>query len=289
MESTVYRPPPEPPELPAGADPTPRWPAWYAFAGFGVFLVGTVLVQSILFVATGSDPGDPDPVVTIVGTLVMECIAIGTAALFASLKAPPRPWHFGLRATRLWPAVGWGAAGMVVFWVFTAIYSVVVQPDVEQNVTRALGADQGTLGLIAAGVVIVGIAPVAEEFFFRGFMFRSLRGTFSVWIAALIDGLIFGLIHYQACDQGATSCSATDGLLLVPPLAALGFVFCIVYERTGSLFPTIALHALNNAIAFGVQADGWAVSAVIGPVMLAGCVLAPARLGRPARPAPAWR
>ena len=34
METTVYRPPPEPPELPAGADPTPRWPAWYAFAGF---------------------------------------------------------------------------------------------------------------------------------------------------------------------------------------------------------------------------------------------------------------
>jgi uncharacterized protein len=289
METTVYRPPPEPPELPAGVDPTPRWPAWYAFAGFAVFLVGTVLLQSILFVATGSDPGDPDPVVTIGGTLAMECIAIATAVLFASLKAPPKPWHFGLRATRLWPAVGWAAAGMGVFWVFTAIYSVVVQPDVKQNVTETLGADQGTLGLIAAGVVIVGIAPVAEEFFFRGFMFRSLRGSFPVAVAALIDGLIFGVIHYQACDEGAASCSATDGLLLIPPLALLGLVFCLVYERTGSLFPTIALHALNNAIAFGVQADGWAVSVVVGPVMLAGCVLAPAWLGKPVRPAPALR
>ena len=56
----------------------------------------------------------------------------------------------------------------------------------------------------------------------------------------------------------------------MPPLAVLGMVFCLVYERTGSLFPVIALHALNNALAFGVQADGWAVSAVMGPLMLAG-------------------
>ena len=39
-------------------------------------------------------------------------------------------------------------------------------------------------------------------------------------------------------------------------LALLGFMFCLVYERTGSLFPVIALHALNNAIAYGVQTDG---------------------------------
>jgi len=284
MEATVYQPPPDLPELPEGVDPMPRWPAWYAFAGFGAFLVATLIAQSILFVATGAEAGDPTPVVTIVGTLVMEIIAFAIAYLFTSLTAPPKLWHFGLRATRFWPAVGWAAAGMAAFWVFSAIYSVTVQPDIEQNVTETLGADQSTLGLIAAGIVIVGVAPVAEEFFFRGFMYRALRGRFSIIVAALIDGLIFGLIHYQACEPDAASCNAAEGLLLVPPLAVLGMVFCLVYERTGSLFPAIALHALNNALAFGVQADGWAVSAVMGPLMLAGCVLVPKRLGAPRRP-----
>jgi uncharacterized protein len=284
MESAVYQPPPRLPELPEGVDPLPRWPAWYAFAGFGSFLLVTLLAQSILALATGTEPGEPDPVVTVVGTLVMECIAFATAWGFTSLTAPPKLWHFGLRATRFWPAVGWAAAGMGAFWVFTAIYSAAVQPDIEQNVTETLGADQSTLGLIAAGIVIVGIAPVAEEFFFRGFMFRSLRGRFSVVVAALINGLIFGLIHYQACDPDARSCSAAEGLLLVPPLAVLGMIFCLVYERTGSLFPAIAMHTFNNALAFAVQADGWAVSVVVGPIVIAACVLVPRQLGASRRP-----
>lgn len=284
MESAVYQPPPALPELPEGVDPTPRWPAWYAFAGFGAFLLVTLLAQAILALATGTEPGEPDPVVTVVGTLVMECIAFGTAWAFTSLTAPPKLWHFGLRATRFWPAVGWAAAGMLAFWVFSAIYSVVLQPDIEQNVTESLGADRSTLGLIAAGVVIVGLAPFAEEFFFRGFMFRSLRGRFSVGVAALIDGLIFGVIHYQACEPDAASCNAAEGLLLVPPLAVLGIIFCFVYERTGSLFPAIAMHAFNNAIAFAVQADGWAVSIVVGPLVIAACVVVPARFGVSRRP-----
>jgi membrane protease YdiL (CAAX protease family) len=289
METAVYRPPPSPPELPEGVDPTPRWPAWYALAGFALFLIATVIAQSILLGATGSEPGEADPVVTIVGTLVMETIAIGTAVLFASLTAKPQPWHFGLRSSRFWAAVGWAAAGWGCFWLFTIFYSLAVHPDIDQRVTESLGADQGTAGLITAGVVVVGLAPVAEEFFFRGFLYRALRGRFTIAVAAIIDGLLFGLVHYEPCDPDAAKCNAAEGLLLVPPLGVLGVVFCLVYERTGSLFPVIALHALNNALAFGVQADGWAVSAVVGPLVLAGCVLAPRLLGPGSRPIPALR
>jgi membrane protease YdiL (CAAX protease family) len=70
-------------------------------------------------------------------------------------------------------------------------------------------------------------------------------------------------------------------LLIVPPLAFLGFVFCLVYERTRTLYATIALHSVNNAIAYAAQADGGAVSAVLGPLVLAVCILAP-RLQRSA-------
>jgi membrane protease YdiL (CAAX protease family) len=286
MEGTVYEPPPAPPELPEGVDPLPRWPWWYALAGFAVFIFGTFVAQGVLFLVISPDARDSadlDPVVAVVGTLIMECIAIATAWLFASMTAPPKLWHFGIRPTALKPALGWAAAGMGCFYAFSIVYSL-VPIDIKQEVTETLGADRGTLGLIVAGIVIVAIAPVAEEIFFRGFIYRSLRGNLGVLPAGIVAGLTFGLVHYQACSSTDSGCNATDGLLLIPPLAVLGLIFCLVYERTGSLFPTIAMHAFNNMIAFGVQAHGWAVALVVGPLVITACVVVPSRLAARRRP-----
>jgi membrane protease YdiL (CAAX protease family) len=280
METAATQAPPEPPELPEGGGIAPRWPAWYAIAGFLVGVVATFIAVGILAAATGTTSADESPAFTIVATLIQGAIFVGTAVVFASFTAPPRPWHFGLRRTRLWKAVGWAALGMFSFYVFAAVYSAAVHPDAKQSVTESLGADQGTVGLIAAGIMVVAVAPVAEEFFFRGFFYRALRTRFAVITAALIDGVLFGVIHYDFSGSGL--------LLILPPLAVLGFVLCLVYEQTGSIFPTIALHSLNNAVAYGVQADAWTVSVVIGPLMLAACVLAP-RVVRPLRAAPALR
>jgi uncharacterized protein len=271
---TTPPPPPEKPELPEGL--APRWPVWYAWVGFVVALIGTLIAVGIVAAATGASSDDENPTFTIVATLLQSIIFIGTAVLFASLTRRPAPWQFGLRRTRLWPAVGWAALGLFSFYLFAAVYTAAVQPDAEQTVAQDLGADEGTFGLIAAGFMVVCVAPVAEEFFFRGFFYRALRSRFSVLAAAAIDGGLFGIIHFSG--------SGTDGLLILPPLAALGFMFCLVYERTGSLYPVIALHALNNALAFGIQAEGWGVSAVFGPLVLLGCLLVP-RL-TPASPHP---
>ena len=271
----IPQPPPERPELPDGL--APRWPAWYAAVGFLVALFGTLIAVGLVAVITGATSDDEDPTFTIVATFIQAVIFIGTAVVFASFTRKPQPWHFGLRRTRLWPAVGWAALGMVSFYVLTAVYTAIVQPDAEQTVAQELGADEGTFGLIAAGFMVICVAPVAEEFFFRGFFYRALRSRFSVLIAAAIDGLLFGIIHFDF--------SSSDALLILPPLAALGFTFCLVYERTGSLYPVIALHAFNNALAYGIQAEGWEVSAVFGPLMLVACVLVPSAM----RPAPALR
>ena len=159
------------------------------------------------------------------------------------------------------------AAGIGTFYVAVAIYSAIVQPDAEQTVAQDLGAEQGTAGLIAAGFMVVCVAPVAEEFFFRGFFYRALRSRYAVITAAAIDGLLFGVIHYDF--------SGADALLFVPPLAALGFLFCLIYERTGSLYPVIAIHALNNAIAFGVTVEAVWPSIVFGTLVLLGCAAVP--------------
>jgi membrane protease YdiL (CAAX protease family) len=42
---------------------------------------------------------------------------------------------------------------------------------------------------------------------------------------------------------------------LLVPLAVLGVGLCLIYAWTRSLYPCVALHAVNNAIAFGVTQD----------------------------------
>jgi uncharacterized protein len=258
-------PPPERPELPEGAGP--RWPAWYAGVGFLVALILTLVVVGIVAAATGASSADASPTFTVVATFLQGVIFIGTAVLFASFTGKPRREDFGLRGAPFWPTVGWAALGLTSFYILTALYTAIVQPDAEQTVAQDLGANQGTIGLIAAGFMVICVAPVAEEFFFRGFFYRALRSRYSVLGAALIDGLLFGSIHWDF--------STADGLLIVPPLFALGFIFCLVYERTGTLYPVIALHALNNAIAFAVTVEEPEVSLVLGPLMLLACAIAP--------------
>jgi membrane protease YdiL (CAAX protease family)/uncharacterized RDD family membrane protein YckC len=136
---------------------------------------------------------------------------------------------------------GVAALAYLAYVAFAFGYSALVHPH-QKDVTRDLGFGHGTVGTIAAGLLIVIAAPVSEEIFFRGFVFGGLRNRRSFPVAGLISAGIFGLFHYT----GAGS------LGVVPQLAALGFALSWVYEETGSIYPTMAMHALNNAIAFAV-------------------------------------
>ena len=262
-------PPPDPPEFPDGADPAPRWPAWFAPAGFlGGFAITLVVsvIAGIVAAAAGPDNGDEmPPELLLVLTVLQGLILCGTAIFLASRIQRPKAWHFGLRRARFWRSVGWATVGLLAFFAFAIIYSQLVTPEGEQSVTEDLGADESTAKMILAGIVVIVVAPIGEEFFFRGFFYRALRSRLGILAAAAIDGVVFGLIHF----------SGSDTLELIPVLAFLGFVFCLVYERTKTLYTVIALHAFNNSIAYGAEVDAAWVSLVLGPLMLAGCAIAP--------------
>jgi membrane protease YdiL (CAAX protease family) len=267
-----HPPPPDPPELPEGASPWPKWPVWAGFAAMGIGLVATLVGVAIMFAIFSAAGGDSDsPGFAQVATVVQDMIFVGTAVFLAAQTMRPRPWQFGLRRTRFWPTVGWAAAGLGAFWVFVILFSLLVSPDGEQDTLDTLGTEDSKLLLVGAAILVVTIAPFAEEVFFRGFFYRSLRTKFGIAAAAAIDGLIFGVIHFQGADT----------LEIIPILAALGVIFCLVYERTGSLFAPIALHSLNNFLAFGSGTEEWAVAGIVGGTTIAICMLLPRLL--PAR------
>jgi uncharacterized protein len=273
---TAYPAPPEPPELPAAAAADPGWPWWYgpvAFLAAALVAVVVVAVLGLVLGATGViDPtkANPGPALTIPGTLILDAVFVGTALLFARIKRPPKAWHFGLRRTRFWRAVGWALLGYASFWVFLVVYSLLVAQRAEQTVAQELGLREGGLLLLIGGFLVIVVAPVAEEVFFRGFFYKALRTNLRILPAALLDGLLFGAIHFTGDPSSL--------LTVVPVLGVLGFTFCLVYERTGSLYPVIALHVFQNTIAFGVQTGtdaAWTVGGAIGTAAIVGCMLVP--------------
>jgi uncharacterized protein len=255
--------------MPEAEQTRPHWPAWYGFAALGLALLAIVLgggiIVGIVSAATGVKTDAPG--VTIALTFVQDAALAGAAIWLAAQVAPPRPWQFGLRAVPFLRGLKWGAIAFAIYFVFQIVYVAAFHPHQEQTTLKDLGAGTGPAATVVIGVLVVGIAPFIEEFFFRGFFYGSLRTELSFLAAAVVDGLVFGAIH------------APTGVAAVPPLIALGFALCIAYEATGSILPGVVLHTLNNTIAFGSDKDGsWAVAGITAVLVVTACVTLPRRL-----------
>ncbi|HYN90344.1 MAG TPA: type II CAAX endopeptidase family protein [Thermoleophilaceae bacterium] len=264
--------PPEPPELPEAARPS--WPPWYApaalFGAFGAIVVASFPLLPVILTFGISEAVAGIALLALL--LVQDGLLVLAALLLASLKRSPRRWHFGIRATRLWPTVGLTVLAFALMLGFELGYIELFQVD-ETNV-EDLGQGNPVAGFAVALAVIV-VAPVAEEIFFRAFFYRALRTRLAVWSAALIDGLVFGALHFQG----------TDTAIILPVIAVFGVGQCLVYERTGSLFAVIAIHAAFNTVAMLSLVPLPAV--LIGSMVVLACLLAPLKAGRWPSPVPA--
>jgi membrane protease YdiL (CAAX protease family) len=261
LESASVPPPPSlstAPELPPGIErprppEQPQWKPWTAWvaliAGFAGALAGAVVIGIIAALA-GASFDDPTPAVNILGTVVQDVALVGAAILFAGMAGRPRPEQFGLRPTRVWPALGWIAVTFLAFYLVTLVWVAIVGGDTgDEKLPKELGADRSTIALLAVAFLVSVVAPIAEELFFRGFFFSALRNWRGLWPAAVITGLVFGGIHVG---------SAEATFLL--PLGFFGFALCLLYARTRSLYPCMVLHCANNTLAFGVsQSWGWQI------------------------------
>ncbi len=245
------------PELPEGVEPSPgpesgprrrglaAVPVWVPFvamfATFVVASIGSLLIAGILE-AAGTDvpPGDPPPGLVIPGSVLQFATLIAFAVLFARIWAGPvRASTFGVRLTPWARALGLAVLVYVTFWVFAAIYSVAIGPGPEQDLVSDLKGERSLPVLIGFALMVGFLAPIAEELFFRGFLFGVLRERIGVGWAAALAGTVFGLVHVAGTPV------RTLGVLVV-----LGVGLCLLYHWTGSLLPCIALHSVHNAFSF---------------------------------------
>jgi membrane protease YdiL (CAAX protease family) len=208
-----------------------------AFLGLALAALGTILatmVITIAYVAAGvGDIGD-NHAFLLLATLAQDASFVVVAYLLTSEAGPVSAATFGFRRFGR-SAIGTMAIAFAAYYALSLVYNAFVGPPCDK-LPDELGVNESVLLAVLAGVFVIGIAPLAEEFFFRGFLFQAMSQSWGVWIAAPASGLIFGAIHFQP-----------DKLV---PLAILGTALAFVFHRTRSLWPCILLHALNNTIAF---------------------------------------
>ncbi len=155
---------------------------------------------------------------------------------------------FGLRMPHpgAWLAVLIGAPSALVLGVgVSQLVNTYVFPVPEQILESfgqaLLGPDLPLWQLVFFLTVMPGIF---EELFFRGVLVHGLRPRIrNPWLLALAVGIIFGFFHVS--------------LFRIVPTAWLGFVLTGVVLLTGSVYPAMLWHALNNVLGIVPQSLGW--------------------------------
>ena len=270
-----------------GGDPgaPSSWPFWTAplalllglmLAALGGLLIDIPALAFGVHVGSGRLP----PGLQIADTFVQDIGFVAAALLIAGWGGRRvRAWQFGLRATPWRRAVGGVLALYLAFVAFSAVWAAALNVHAKEKVLEQLGANRNAALLLGAAALTTVVAPICEEFLFRGFIFTALRNWSGPWVAAVLTGALFGAVHAQSAP-----------VALLVPLGVLGFGLCILYWRTGSLYPCIAAHCINNSLAFGTL-EGWSwqipvlLVCALGSVGLLGLGLR--RTGLLALPAPA--
>lgn len=245
-------------------DDVPPWPLWTVPA---TLLLGAglgIVAVTVLDIATAGGTAHVSWWVTILGNVCFDLGFVAAALWFTSRVARPRAAEFGFRRVRIKRALAAVILGAVGYFGVSAIYAAVFALHDAEKLPSGLGDLHTTANVIGTALFVCVVAPVLEEFFFRGFLFGALRRIplhirgrdLGPWIGALLTAIVFGAAHLGSA-----------GLEYLVPLGLLGFMLCLVRWRTGSLYPCIVLHSANNALALGVNQLSWTAAQVLALIL----------------------
>lgn len=180
-------------------------------------------------------------------SLVTAAIAVGAIAIFMSRTrsswrsigiVPPRWKHVGLAITAV-------LAYMVLYVVVISIVRALLPAiNLEQQQDLGITTPHGLGEMVLVFVTLVVLPPIVEETIFRGFMYSGLRTKLPFIVSAVITSVLFALGHLQFGNAAPLLWVAAIDTFI------LSMVMCYVRERTGSIIPTMIMHALKNLLAF---------------------------------------
>lgn len=105
----------------------------------------------------------------------------------------------------------------------------------DDQLVRLFGKNSSELAYITAILTIGVVTGVAEELAFRRFLFRHmLVHTNKLWLSVIGSAFVFALLHFN--------------YIQFIPLMAFGIALALMYHVSGSIWPGIIVHSVNNVL-----------------------------------------
>ena len=146
----------------------------------------------------------------------------------------------GLGQNIVYGAMGYAAVMPVILVIGVVIYAILnllnLRPP-PQPIVGLFLAEKNTALIVLSSLIAAVFGPIIEEIFFRGVMYNAVKRKAGVFWGILVTSVLFSFLHTHA---------ASYFLVGFIPIAILGAALAYLYEKTGSLIPSMTLHVLNN-------------------------------------------
>ncbi len=182
-------------------------------------------------------------VFTIISNIINQLVFASIVVLFIVFRTNILE-AFGLKRANWAKIAATVGVGMVAIYSSVLLISFIVTPLLHQineglepqvAVQMIFDAKKNNPSLlIALAIMACVVAPICEEILFRGYLYSVLKRYSCRLFAAIISGLIFGIIHAS--------------LTSIAPLAVIGILLAVIYEFSGSLWAPIICHSIFNTV-----------------------------------------
>lgn len=223
------------------------WGFW-ATLGFSSLVVAAYFLCGILAVflfgdwtalqETGGPAGAAmsQGVLVIAAILASSPITLGLCAFFARLRrGPSLEDYFHLYDVPLKTLLLWCLVLFLFFLGWDGLAMALERPIIQKFMLDVYATSPSKPLLFLAFVVA---APLSEEIFFRGFLFKGiLHSKWGGLGAVLVTSLVWAPLHNQYDLYGILT------------VTAIGLLFGLARWKTNSLYTPILMHALTNFLA----------------------------------------
>jgi membrane protease YdiL (CAAX protease family) len=172
---------------------------------------------------------------TLVASGAIEAALAGYAVLAARVSAGPIAETLAIRRVPLRPALITGAVGLVVILASEALLDPIFNGGAQQGIepTHGPSSTREWAAVGVAAIMLVLVAPIAEELVFRGLGFAAFGS-----VAVPVTSLLFAVAH------GLPS--------LLVEVAVAGLVLAEIRRRTDSVVPGMGVHMAFNGLALAI-------------------------------------